>query len=48
MRRDAPAEPGAHTSEVLQELGYTLDEAESLARKAVVRGPDLLGASDPE
>ena len=48
VRRSAPAEPGEHTSEVLQELGYTVEETETLARKAVVRGPGLpgKGASD--
>ncbi len=48
VRRHAPAEPGQHTSEVLLELGYTAEEVEALARKALVRGPDLpgKGASD--
>lgn len=48
VRRHAPAEPGQHTSEVLLELGYTAEEVEALARKAVVRGPGLpgKGASD--
>jgi crotonobetainyl-CoA:carnitine CoA-transferase CaiB-like acyl-CoA transferase len=41
VRRHAPAEPGQHTSEVLQEFGYTLEEAGALARKGVVRGPGL-------
>lgn len=41
VRRDAPAEPGAHTSEVLLGLGYTVEEMEALARKAIVRGPGL-------
>jgi crotonobetainyl-CoA:carnitine CoA-transferase CaiB-like acyl-CoA transferase len=50
VRRDAPAEPGAHTSEVLRELGYTVEEAEALAGKAIVRGPGLPveGVSDPQ
>jgi len=48
VRRDAPAEPGQHTSEVLLELGYTVQDIQALARKAVVRGPGLpgQGASD--
>ena len=41
VRRSAPAEPGEHTREVLLEVGYTVEEIEALARKAVVRGPDL-------
>jgi len=41
VRRHAPAEPGQHTSEVLLELGYTAEEVAALARKGVVRGPDL-------
>lgn len=41
VRHHAPAEPGRNTREVLLELGYTLAEAEALARKAIVRGPDL-------
>jgi crotonobetainyl-CoA:carnitine CoA-transferase CaiB-like acyl-CoA transferase len=43
VRHHAPAEPGQHTSEVLLELGYTAGEVEALARKALVRGPDLPG-----
>ncbi|MES2561327.1 MAG: CaiB/BaiF CoA-transferase family protein [Pseudomonadota bacterium] len=43
VRHHAPAEPGKHTREVMLELGYTAEEAESLARKAIVRGPDLPG-----
>jgi crotonobetainyl-CoA:carnitine CoA-transferase CaiB-like acyl-CoA transferase len=41
VRHEAPAEPGKHTSVVLSELGYTVEEMEALARKAVVRGPGL-------
>lgn len=41
VRREAPAEPGEHTSEVLLGLGYTVEEMETLACKAVVRGPGL-------
>jgi crotonobetainyl-CoA:carnitine CoA-transferase CaiB-like acyl-CoA transferase len=41
VRRSAPAEPGEHTREVLMELGYTVPEMETLARKAVVRGAGL-------
>jgi crotonobetainyl-CoA:carnitine CoA-transferase CaiB-like acyl-CoA transferase len=43
VRRQAPAEPGEHTREVLLELGYTAEEVQALARKAVVRGADLPG-----
>ena len=46
VRHDAPAEPGKHTSEVLLELGYSLAEVEALARKSLVRGPDLAGKSN--
>lgn len=46
VRRDAPAEPGQHTSEVLLELGYTAEETQSLARKAIVRGPGLPGKGE--
>jgi crotonobetainyl-CoA:carnitine CoA-transferase CaiB-like acyl-CoA transferase len=41
VRRHAPNEPGQQTREVLLELGYTVQEAEALARKGVVRGPGL-------
>ena len=41
VRHHAPAEPGKHTSEVLLELGYSVEEVASLARRALVRGPDL-------
>jgi crotonobetainyl-CoA:carnitine CoA-transferase CaiB-like acyl-CoA transferase len=41
VRHDAPAKPGEHTREVLLELGYTIDEIDAFARKAVVRGPGL-------
>jgi crotonobetainyl-CoA:carnitine CoA-transferase CaiB-like acyl-CoA transferase len=41
VRRHAPAEPGQHTREVLLDLGYTVEEAEELARTGVVRGPGL-------
>jgi crotonobetainyl-CoA:carnitine CoA-transferase CaiB-like acyl-CoA transferase len=41
VRRSAPTEPGEHTREVLMELGYTVAEMETLARKAVVRGAGL-------
>lgn len=41
VRRSAPAEPGAHTAEVLLALGYSAEDAAALARKGVVRGPDL-------
>jgi crotonobetainyl-CoA:carnitine CoA-transferase CaiB-like acyl-CoA transferase len=43
VRHHAPAEPGKHTGEVLKELGYTAAEVEALARKGLVRGPDLPG-----
>jgi crotonobetainyl-CoA:carnitine CoA-transferase CaiB-like acyl-CoA transferase len=43
VRREAPAEPGEHTREVLLELGYTVEEMQALARKAVVRGAGLPG-----
>ncbi len=41
VRRSAPEQAGEHTSEVLRELGYTDDDIEALARKAVVSGPGL-------
>ena len=41
VRRSAPEQAGEHTSEVLRELGYTGDDIEALARKAVVSGPGL-------
>jgi crotonobetainyl-CoA:carnitine CoA-transferase CaiB-like acyl-CoA transferase len=41
VRRHAPNEPGQQTREVLLEVGYTVQEAETLARKGVVRGPGL-------
>jgi crotonobetainyl-CoA:carnitine CoA-transferase CaiB-like acyl-CoA transferase len=41
VRHHAPAEPGQHTSEVLLELGYTVEEVEALASKGVIRGPGL-------
>ncbi len=41
VRRHAPGEPGQHTKEVLLELGYTVEEAEALARTGIVRGPGL-------
>jgi crotonobetainyl-CoA:carnitine CoA-transferase CaiB-like acyl-CoA transferase len=41
VRHEAPAEPGQHTSEVLRELGYTVEESEALARKGIVRGAGL-------
>ena len=41
VRHHAPAEPGEHTREVLLELGYTIEELESLARKGVVKGAGL-------
>ncbi len=41
VRHHAPAEPGKHTGEVLRELGYTAEEIAAMARKALVRGPDL-------
>jgi crotonobetainyl-CoA:carnitine CoA-transferase CaiB-like acyl-CoA transferase len=43
VRLHAPAEPGKHTGEVLKELGYTISDIEVLARKGLVRGPDLPG-----
>jgi crotonobetainyl-CoA:carnitine CoA-transferase CaiB-like acyl-CoA transferase len=43
LRREAPAEPGAQTKDVLLELGYASSEVEDLARKGVVRGPGLPG-----
>ena len=46
VRHHAPAEPGKHTREVMLELGYSAEEAESLARRAIVRGPDLPGKGD--
>jgi crotonobetainyl-CoA:carnitine CoA-transferase CaiB-like acyl-CoA transferase len=44
VRYHAPAQPGAHTREVLLELGYSGEDIDALARKAVVRGPGLPGA----
>jgi crotonobetainyl-CoA:carnitine CoA-transferase CaiB-like acyl-CoA transferase len=41
VRRSAPEQAGEHTAEVLRELGYTGDDIEALARKAVVSGPGL-------
>jgi crotonobetainyl-CoA:carnitine CoA-transferase CaiB-like acyl-CoA transferase len=41
VRRSAPAQPGQHTGEVLRELGYTTEDANALACKGAVRGPDL-------
>ncbi len=41
VRRHAPAEPGQHTREVLLDLGYTVEEAEALARTGIVRGAGL-------
>ncbi len=43
VRRDAPAEPGQHTREVLLGLGYTAEQTQALARKGTVRGPGLPG-----
>ncbi|MGZ5232779.1 MAG: CoA transferase [Burkholderiales bacterium] len=43
VRREAPAEPGEHTREVLLELDYTVEDMQALARKAVVRGAGLPG-----
>jgi crotonobetainyl-CoA:carnitine CoA-transferase CaiB-like acyl-CoA transferase len=45
VRHDAPAEPGKNTSEILRELGYTTEEVDALAGKAIIRGPDLAGSS---
>jgi crotonobetainyl-CoA:carnitine CoA-transferase CaiB-like acyl-CoA transferase len=44
VRRPAPSEPGQQTREVLLELGYSVEEVETLARKAVVRGVGLPAA----
>jgi crotonobetainyl-CoA:carnitine CoA-transferase CaiB-like acyl-CoA transferase len=44
VRHHAPAQPGADTREVLLELGYSGDDIDALARKAVVRGPGLPSA----
>jgi crotonobetainyl-CoA:carnitine CoA-transferase CaiB-like acyl-CoA transferase len=44
VRRSAPEQAGEHTAEVLRELGYTDDEVDALARKAVVSGPGLPAA----
>ncbi|MDO8751831.1 MAG: CaiB/BaiF CoA-transferase family protein [Dehalococcoidia bacterium] len=41
VQRHAPAEPGQDSREVLVELGYTIEEAEELARRGIVRGPGL-------
>ena len=41
LRHHAPAEPGRNSGEVLQELGYTDDEIQALARHGVVRGPGM-------
>ncbi len=43
VRHHAPAEPGKHTREILQELGYTAEAIAAMAGNAVVRGPDLTG-----
>lgn len=48
VRHHAPAEPGKHTSEVLLELGYTTEEIAAMARKALVRGPDLAGKTSSD
>jgi len=45
VRRHAPNEPGQDTREVLLELGYTVHDAEALARRGVVRGPGLPAGS---
>ncbi|MBM3342868.1 MAG: CoA transferase [Betaproteobacteria bacterium] len=47
LHHHAPAAPGRDTSEILSELGYSGSEMAALARKAVVRAPDLPGASEP-
>jgi crotonobetainyl-CoA:carnitine CoA-transferase CaiB-like acyl-CoA transferase len=44
VRHHAPALPGTDTREVLLELGYSGDEIDAFARKAVVRGPGLPSA----
>ena len=41
VRRSASEQAGEHTIEVLRELGYTDDDVNALARKAVVSGPGL-------
>lgn len=41
VRHQPPLEPGAHTREVLLELGYSEAEAAELARRGAVRGPGL-------
>ena len=41
VRRSAAETPGEHTAEVLLELGFSQEEMENLARKAVVRGRGL-------
>jgi len=43
VRRSAAETPGEHTAEVLQELGFSREEVEDLARKAIVRGRGLAG-----
>ena len=41
VRYSAPKEPGRDSIEILNELGYSADQAGALARKGVVRGPGL-------
>lgn len=41
VRYSAPAVAGIHTTDVLQELGYSAAEIETYARKGVVAGPNL-------
>ncbi|MBI4189486.1 MAG: CoA transferase [Betaproteobacteria bacterium] len=45
VRQSASPDPGKHTRGVLLEFGLTPEEVESLARKGVVRGPDLPAVS---
>jgi len=41
VRCSAPKEPGRDTSDILGELGFSADDVLALAKKGVVRGPDL-------
>jgi crotonobetainyl-CoA:carnitine CoA-transferase CaiB-like acyl-CoA transferase len=41
VRMSAPKEPGRDTVDILQELGYSADEAQALATKGIVRGRGL-------
>lgn len=46
LHHHAPAAPGRDTREILSELGFSESEVMALARKAVIRAPDLPGKSE--